>query len=86
MRCALCGGGLRDGVATIPFLIGEKVAVIRNVPAEICSDCDEAYMKSSAAGWIESILDRLDEFRSDLFVIQYEAGNRVCLNDNNQIG
>ena len=38
---------MRDGITTIPFLIGEKVAVIKDVPAEICSDCSEAYMKSS---------------------------------------
>ncbi len=72
-RCALCGGELSDGVATIPLLIGEKVAVIRNAPAEICSDCDEAYVKSSVAGRIETILYRLDELHFEMSVIQYEA-------------
>ena len=72
-RCALCGGELRDGITTIPFLIGEKVAVIKNVPAEICSDCDEAYVKSSVAGKIESILDRLEELHFEMSVIHYEA-------------
>jgi YgiT-type zinc finger domain-containing protein len=72
-RCPLCGGELQDGVTTIPFLIGEKVAVIRNVPAEICSDCGEACMKSSVVGNIESILDRLEELHFEMSVIQYEA-------------
>ena len=72
-RSALCGGELRDGVTTIPFLIGEKVAVIKNVPAEICSDCDEAYVKSSVAGEIELILDRLEELHFEMSVIHYEA-------------
>jgi YgiT-type zinc finger domain-containing protein len=71
--CTLCGGDLMDGVATIPFLIGEKVAVLRNVPAEICSDCDEAYVKSSVATRIETILDRLDELHFEMSVIQFEA-------------
>jgi len=72
-RCPLCGGELQDGVANIPFLIGEKLALIRNVPAEICSDCDESYMKSSVVGRIELILDRLDELHFEMSVIQYEA-------------
>jgi YgiT-type zinc finger domain-containing protein len=61
------------GAANIPFLIGEKVAVIRKVPAEICSECGEAYVQSSVAGRIESILDRLEELHFELSVIQYEA-------------
>lgn len=69
----MCGGALHDGVTTIPFLIGEKVAVIKNVPAEICSDCDGAYVKSSVVGKIESILNRLEELNFEMSVIHYEA-------------
>ena len=72
-RCALCEGELQDGVTTIPFLIGEKVAVIKKVPAEICSDCDEAYVKSSVVGQIELILDRLEDLHFEMSVIHYEA-------------
>lgn len=72
-KCPLCGGEMKDGIATIPFLIGEKVAVIKNVPAEICSDCSEAYMKSSVVGRIESLLDRLEEMGYEMSVIHYEA-------------
>ena len=72
-RCPLCGGELKDGITTIPFLIGEKVAVVKNVPAEICSECGEAYMKSSVAGKVESLLDRLEELGCEMTVIHYEA-------------
>ena len=34
-KCPLCGGEMNDGIATLPFLMGAKVAVIKNVPAEI---------------------------------------------------
>jgi YgiT-type zinc finger domain-containing protein len=69
----LCHGNMEDGVATLPFLIGERVVVIKSVPAEICSDCGEAYMKSGVVGRIESILDRLEELRSEMSVVSYEA-------------
>ena len=72
-RCPLCGGEMHDGVTTIPFLIGQKVMVIKDVPAEICSDCGEAYMKSSVVDKIESVLDRLEELHSEMSVVHYEA-------------
>ena len=72
-KCPLCGGQLKEGTTTIPFLIGEKVAVVKNVPAEVCSDCGEAYMKSSVAGKVESLLDRLEELGYEMTVIHYEA-------------
>ncbi len=72
-RCPLCGGEMHDGITTIPFLIGEKVAVIKDVPAEICSDCGEAYMKSSVVDKVESVLDKLEDIHSEMSVVHYEA-------------
>ncbi len=72
-KCPLCGGEMRDGITTIPFLIGEKVVVIKDVPAEICSDCGEAYMKSSVVDRVESLPDRLEELHSEMSVVHYEA-------------
>ena len=72
-RCPLCGGEMRDGITTIPFLISEKVVVIKDVPAEICSDCGEAYMKSSVVDKVESVLDKLDELHSEMSVVHYEV-------------
>jgi YgiT-type zinc finger domain-containing protein len=72
-QCPLCGGPMKEGISTIPFLIGEQVAIIKNIPAEICSDCGEAYMKSSIVGNIESLLDRLEALGSEVSVVHYEA-------------
>ena len=64
---------MREGVTNLPFLTGERTAVIRNVPAEICCECGEPYMKSIVVGRIEAILDRLDELESEVSVIRYVA-------------
>ncbi len=71
--CPLCGGEMHDGITTLSFLMGEKVAIIKNVPAEICSDCGEAYMKSHVTGKIETLLDRIQELHSEVSIIYYEA-------------
>jgi YgiT-type zinc finger domain-containing protein len=72
-RCPLCGGDMSDGITAIPFFIEEKIVVVKDVPAEICSDCGEAYMKSFVVGKIETILDRLKELNSEMSVIHYRA-------------
>lgn len=72
-RCPLCGGGMEDGVATLPFLTADKIIVVKNVPAEICSDCGEAYMKSQVVGVIEKLLDRLEESQSEVSIVHYKA-------------
>jgi len=72
-KCPLCGGEMNDGIATLPFLMGAKVAVIKNVPAEICSECGEAYMKSYVVSNVEKLLDRIEEIHSEISVIYYEA-------------
>ncbi|MDP3298400.1 MAG: type II toxin-antitoxin system MqsA family antitoxin [Thermodesulfovibrionia bacterium] len=72
-KCPLCGGEMHDGVTAAPFFIGEKIIVIKDVPAELCSDCGEAYMKSSVVDKIEALLDKLDDLDSEMSVIHYKA-------------
>ena len=72
-KCPLCGGEMLEGIATIPFLSGDQATIIKNIPAEICSDCGEAYMKSNIVGNIESLLDRLEALGAEVSVVHYEA-------------
>ena len=72
-KCPLCGGGMSDGITATPFLIGKKVIVIKDVPAEICGDCGEAYMKSSVVERVESMLDKLEDLHSEVSIVHYEA-------------
>lgn len=72
-RCPLCGGDMNDGITAIPFFIEGKIVVVKDVPAEICADCGEAYMKSFVVGKIETILDRLNDLNSEMSVIHYCA-------------
>ncbi len=45
MRCGICGHrGRRRGTTTIPLERGEFLLVMRDVPAEICENCGEAYV------------------------------------------
>ena len=72
-RCPLCGGTMTESVTGVPFLMGDRVVVIKSVPAEICSDCGEAYMKSTVVDRVQDLLDRLEELGSEVSIVHYEA-------------
>jgi YgiT-type zinc finger domain-containing protein len=71
--CPLCGGLMSDGLTTLPSLMEERIVVIKDVPAEICGDCGEAYLSSSVARKVESLLDKVEELQSEMSVIHYHA-------------
>ena len=54
-RCDLCGGELRPGTTTLEIWQGDDLVVIRDVPARLCRQCDEAYVSADVS-------ERLDEF------------------------
>ncbi len=65
-KCPLCDGGMHDGTTAAPFFINDRVIVIKDVPAEVCGDCGEAYMKSS-------VVDRVEDLNSEVSIVHYEA-------------
>jgi len=71
--CPLCGGELQHGQTAAPFFIGEKIVIIKDVPAEVCADCGESYTKSSVAGRVEDILDKVELLQSEMSVVHYKA-------------
>ena len=45
MKCVICKTGTTvPGTTTITFESGETTVVFRSVPAEVCSNCGEAYV------------------------------------------
>jgi len=72
-KCPLCGGVMSDNITTMPFMIADKVAIIKDVPAEVCSDCGESYAKSSVVDRIEAVLEELESLHSEVSIVHYEA-------------
>jgi YgiT-type zinc finger domain-containing protein len=72
-KCPLCGGHMYDGITIAPFFISNRIIVIRDVPAEICDNCGEAYTKSSVVSKIETLLDKLEALDSEVSVLHYKT-------------
>ena len=72
-KCPLCGGELQHGQTAASFFIDDKIIIIKDVPAEVCADCGEAFTKSSVAGRIEEILDKVEVLHSEMSVVHFKA-------------
>ncbi len=73
-RCPLCGGRLVPRQrATIPFVLENTVAVIKDVPAEVCASCHESYVAGEATDRMTILLKQLRSLQTEVSVISYSA-------------
>ena len=71
-RCPRCGGSLFQGKATVPFVLRDTVAVVRDVPAEICRSCHEPYLTGKVTDRVTMLLRQLRAIHSDVAILTYE--------------
>ncbi len=78
-RCPLCGGRLLpEQTATIPFVLENIVAVIKDVPAEVCASCRESYMTGEVTDRVAALLRQLRSLQTEVSVISYAALPRAA--------
>jgi YgiT-type zinc finger domain-containing protein len=60
MKCPLCKGRMAKGKKTnLPYEFdGEKIIVVRNVPASVCGQCGEAFVEIAILRRVEKILTK----------------------------
>lgn len=78
-RCDLCGGELRPGKATLEIWRGEELLVIRDVPADVCGQCNEAYISADVSERLDRFMDEYHRHRPEryLAVLQYSAAQTI---------
>jgi len=57
MTCPICGqGDLRPGITTFAVDADGTVVVVRNVPADVCENCGEAFIIDPVAATLEGLV------------------------------
>lgn len=78
-RCPVCGGAMRRGEATIPYILnGDVIVVVKHVPAELCDDCGESYTTGIVTDQIVMMLQRVKSLHSEVSVVSYNAADAVA--------
>jgi YgiT-type zinc finger domain-containing protein len=71
-RCPLCGGPLvADQKVTIPFVLKNTVAIIKEVPAEVCASCHEPFMTGEVTDRVTELLKELRNLQAELSVVLF---------------
>jgi YgiT-type zinc finger domain-containing protein len=70
-RCPLCGGRLKTGLATIPFLFEQRVVLVKGVPAEICGSCHEPFTAGQVTDQIVDLLNQFRATRAEVSITSY---------------
>ncbi len=57
---------------TIPLTFENKTIIINDVPAEVCSSCNEHYVDSKVTDHLTPLLAQLRDLYTDVTVVSYE--------------
>jgi len=74
--CALCGGKLREGFTELVLKAVDDLAVIKSVPALVCSCCGEAYLMPEVS---EKVDRAMREYRAGRLLARPIAAGEIEL-------
>ncbi len=74
-RCPLCGGEKKDGMTTYSVDLRFGVVVVRDVPAKVCGQCGEEWIKPDVAKELEKIIDTARQTHSQLEVLSFQPAS-----------
>lgn len=55
-ECYFCKGKAQNQLVTVDYRWGDKLIVIKNVPAQVCSQCGERYFDAEVSRQMEHIV------------------------------
>ena len=74
MKCVICKHGTTSpGTTTVTLERGGTVVVIKDVPAEICDECEDYYLDEATASRVAAIGEEAIQHHAEIEVRKYAA-------------
>ena len=73
MLCILCKGDMKNGKVNFPVDAEENFILIKGVPAQICEQCGEYFLKDDVAEIIERIVKKAKRKNVELEILKFAA-------------
>jgi YgiT-type zinc finger domain-containing protein len=73
MNCVMCKGKLIDGKVNHIVDINGHIIIIKNVPANICTQCGEYYIDNKTALILEELIDKVLISNTEVMIINYPS-------------
>ena len=73
MKCVMCGAGnLINGTKTSTFERDGTMIIIKNVPAQVCNQCDEGYYDAPTTNHLLEIAERVIQSGVEIGILTYK--------------
>jgi YgiT-type zinc finger domain-containing protein len=74
MNCVICHSGITTrGDVTVTLQKGETTIVVKNVPAQVCSNCGEYYLDDDVASKVNEIALSAVKKGTEVEIVRYAA-------------
>ena len=67
-RCDLCGGELSAGTTSLEIWRDEELVVLRDIPADVCQQCGEAYLSPEVSEKLDRFLEEYPQHRPQRYI------------------
>lgn len=71
MNCVICKGKLLEGKVNHIVDINGHIIIVKNVPANICTQCGEYYISNKIALILEELIDGVLTNNTEVMIINY---------------
>lgn len=71
MHCVVCSAGLQKGYTNHVVNLDKQIIIVKNVPANICSQCGESFIDHQTALNLESIVEEPKKSGAEITIINY---------------
>jgi len=72
--CVVCKSGeVSPGTTTLTVERGRMTVVLKEIPAQVCDSCGEAYFDEATTARVEQIVDKLQHSGVEVAVQGFEA-------------
>jgi YgiT-type zinc finger domain-containing protein len=66
--CDLCGGSLAKGETSLDIRQKGELVIVKDIPADICQQCGEAYLSAETSEKIDEFLVRCRSCRPERYI------------------
>ncbi len=75
MKCFFCKGDMIQSTTKFIVDLGACVVIVKNVPAEVCTQCGETSFDNEVAAKLEQIVNQIkNSFITEIAIVEYTQG------------
>lgn len=71
MNCFMCKGHMKSGTVNHIVDINGSIIIVKNVPANVCKQCGEAFFDHEIVKRLEAIVEQTRQSKAEITVINY---------------